>query len=167
MKSKKGFTLIELMIVVAIIAIIAAIAIPNLLRSRMQANETNAIGALKTYASAQSIYLKSNFSAGSSPHSGNTQEYASTLAQLADKDLIGPAFTAATTVNTGYQGYYFGSATQSSWKYDFNLYSWPCVYDKTGVNSFYIDGVGEVRGKDLGSSGSGTTPTVDTTWWTP
>lgn len=54
MKSmRKGFTLIELMIVVAIIAIIAAIAIPNLLRSRMAANEANAVAAVKAYSTAQ------------------------------------------------------------------------------------------------------------------
>ena len=58
--ANKGFTLIELMIVVAIIAIIAAIAIPNLLRSRMQSNESSAIGNLRTVVGAQTSYHASN-----------------------------------------------------------------------------------------------------------
>lgn len=56
-----GFTLIELMIVVAIIAIISAIAIPNLLQSRIQSNEAAAIGNLRAICSAQSAYNAANF----------------------------------------------------------------------------------------------------------
>lgn len=58
MKKNKGFTLIELMVVIAIIAIIAAIAIPNLLQARIRANETMAITVVKQYGTAQVIFQR-------------------------------------------------------------------------------------------------------------
>jgi prepilin-type N-terminal cleavage/methylation domain-containing protein len=70
MKREQGFSLIELLIVVAIIAIIAAIAVPSMLTARMAANEAGAVQSLRTAGSAQVAY--------SSVNNGNT----GTIAQL-------------------------------------------------------------------------------------
>src|SRR3981081_4393557 len=75
MQKQKGFSLIELLIVVAIILIIAAIAIPNLLRARIAANEASAVASLRTLHTAQISYISTyptvGFAAGLSNLTGS------------------------------------------------------------------------------------------------
>jgi type IV pilus assembly protein PilA len=73
-RSQKGFSLIELLIVVAIILIIAAIAIPNLLRARMQANEASAVSSIHAINTAELSYFSTFPAVG----------YAASLANLGD-----------------------------------------------------------------------------------
>jgi len=160
--NKQGFTLIELMIVVAIIAIIAAIAIPNLLRSRMSANEAGAAGAMRTISTGEVGFQ----TAGFVDNDGDGVGDYGTLAELADPDGGGATPPYIDTVLGGgvKHGYTFtdnvtfGSNTTMP---QYNVTAVPQVAGRTGFRQFWVDESGVIRYTADGTAVSSTSPPLN------
>jgi prepilin-type N-terminal cleavage/methylation domain-containing protein len=130
MKRNQGFTLIELMIVVAIIAIIAAIAIPSLLNARKAGNEASAISSLRTLTTVNEQY-RTRF-----------QLYTDSLANLSTAGYIDSVLGAG--AKSGYTFVYAGGGGPPP------VNTWTCTADPTdagvtGDRFFFVDQSGVIR----------------------
>ena len=141
MRRTKGFSLIELLIVVAIILVIAAIAVPSFLRSRMAANESAAVGALRTLNTAQISYSSAYPTVG----------FASSLGALAGTSCSPPSSTGACLIDTALaggvkSGYTFTlsnvSGTPAS---TYNVIAAPVLWNYSGIRYFCSFGDAVVR----------------------
>jgi prepilin-type N-terminal cleavage/methylation domain-containing protein len=150
MKKQKGFSLIELLIVVAIILIIAAIAIPNLMRSRMAANESSAVGSVRTINTAMVTYAASfpdtGYAAGLANLGGTTAACAPpALATIAASCLI-DSLLSVTQQKSGYKFVAAGAATAGSLTNNtYTTSAIPLTIGATGNRGFYSDQSGVIR----------------------
>jgi len=148
MKKQNGFSLIELLIVIAIILTIAAIAVPNLMRAKMAANEASAVGSMRTVVTAEMSYFNSNPSIG----------FSATLPQLGGASpcivavpgpacLIDDVVAQANIAARAKSGYFFPYAPVASGGLNnaFTLHGNPVNRITTGQRSFFSDQSGVIK----------------------
>jgi len=135
---QKGFSLIELLIVVAIILIIAAIAIPNLLRARIAANEASAVSSLRTMNTACITY-NTSFNSYPTALTNLAPVAAGTTPTSTSADLLDATLTTSPFQKSGYTFALTGTGTV------YSITGTPMNVNTTGVRQFFTDQSGVIH----------------------
>jgi type IV pilus assembly protein PilA len=154
-RRQKGFSLIELLIVVAIILIIAAIAIPNLLRAKMAANEASAVGSMRTINTTLVDY--STTYGGYSPSLASLGGPAGGSATSSSAELIDAVLAGGT--KSGYTFSYTTGATDSNGNIlAYTITGIPTSVGTTGQRRFFTDQTGVIRANTTATANINSTP---------
>jgi len=153
--SNRGFSLIELLVVVAVILIIAAIAIPNFIQSKMRANESSAAQNLRNIATAEVVYSTTyqiGFSADLVSLGGTSVTVDQSHAGLIDDVL-------ANGTKSGY-AYAYSVVTSDSAGHatSYSVTADPLVAGTTGARHFYTDQAGVIRSNGTATAGASDLP---------
>ena len=159
MKRQKGFSLIELLIVVAIILIIAAIAIPNFIRSRMAANEASAVSSLRSVNTAEVAYFTTYPNQGFSPALSSLGGVAPcVVATAAAACLVDDLLANASSAATGKSGYFFTFVAGAAPATTYSVTGQPNSPGSTGQRGFYTDQTAVIRYAVSGAASVGSSP---------
>jgi type IV pilus assembly protein PilA len=158
MRKQQGFSLVELLIVVAIILIICAIAVPNMFRAKISANESSAVAALRTIISGEITYSTMYPTIGYSTSLSSLGGISCSVPTSTAACIIDNTLATSTSVSASKSGFYFTYTPDSTLGY--TTLADPAYWNRSGTKHYYTDSTGVIHYNASNTTSSPSDPTI-------